>query len=1322
MKKTKMLIVTALAFLASQTSSVYAKLPGNTIIISSTTNVNNTKTVNTNAYDLNCLFDIDFLKDINTDLNTGSDLKMYYIDNSNNPKIVDIFTNQQVQEGNLPGVTSGTGDTTINYKSAIYRGGVPYTLKNGEYSFYEKPTVKFSVTLKSSIRNSYIFEIKYGNGFHDSDYDSNKLESEGNTVSKIKIDGADLSFSKNETKTITYITNSKKIPITVYNNGTEDKELAAGELDLSTLKIGQATDVNVTLAKVIDPSSNLGVQTNSLGNIQNTGEVAYDDNENGYIYYINSVDRGKLYKRNLDGSENKLISEDSVKYMCVKKDVSETWIYYSNLSDGGKLYKVKSDGTGRAKISDFPVSYIAASTSELYFINSADSAIYYVGSDNSPKLLQGNNGTSIKAKNISVIGDVLYFSNVGDSNALYKYSSGTSTTKVTDDIGINKAGIKNIEKFIGTDVKSLIYSASDGYVYKRTTEDGKIKSERVTINLYNSITHTSREDKVSSINVIGNYIYYKSLNDGGKLYRVGIDGGNSELVVASSIDNIYVVNPDTLYYSQSGRMNRVDISTDRLGKTTYTVSQPQKDNSPRIIKYANSLSGTDEPQVSYSSLNVALADNTSKSVPVYWDMNKPIYNEDSTVYNGVILGGYPIKYTQTKASDGISDNNLYTAKAVNNPGSRDSITIKETENTPTIKAGDTIKVYNDSSAGTLLGQGVASEDGTVTISNIDIGALLNPISSYIQDIDLYISRKEKGKIESLSRKKITAKAYSPSIISTSDNDSRYNGLDGRDISITFNSLPGGITNKYVYILPKGRTLDLNSPPSIKYDLDDTSYWGVSGNTYTGTDKIKTDSLGLPLTSEMYIYLVGESSDGDKYSSEGKKISLSSETAISGIDISVIGDKFKAQKALSSVKVKLSGKATGGITTGDIANNYNINLVRNGLTTESYDIVAESNTIVLKQDYVNTLPVGKNEFTLVLTDKKNGTTIETKFTVVVNSAADFNLLPSQNKFTAGYAPEAGINIGITGTMEDGTTLTSIGKEDVIVSVKGTPITNFEVKSDTVSGNNNHPVITLDKDYLNNLTPDEYDIKVEDSNIGLSKTFTLTIVGSQAELTPVINNLTPFKAGHADRDIEVTLNAKDTTGKDVEFSGTEGITIKYEGTTVDNSNRDRYELKDGKTLTLKKKFLDELLYSDDNKLTITGQIKGSQDAGGILSGILVIPVKSAARLEFAEINQQPLTVIKGSEKDLILWVSQYDSNNKKLQSITIDLNKAKLKRGSNTLEPEKDYKILSNSILLKSDFLKELLTGKTEIQASYELEDGSKLSGIIEVTVQNADTDN
>lgn len=111
-------------------------------------------------------------------------------------------------------------------------------------------------------------------------------------------------------------------------------------------------------------------------NIDGTNNVKIIDDEplgivssQGTLFYINSLDGGKIYKVSPDGSNKMKLNDFSSSNI----QIDNGWIYYINHSDFQKLYKMKLDGTSSTKLSDedFVKAYTIAGTF-IYFDRNTD--------------------------------------------------------------------------------------------------------------------------------------------------------------------------------------------------------------------------------------------------------------------------------------------------------------------------------------------------------------------------------------------------------------------------------------------------------------------------------------------------------------------------------------------------------------------------------------------------------------------------------------------------------------------------------------------------------------------------------------------------------------------------------------------------------------------------------------------------------------------------------------------------------------------------------------------------------------------------------------
>lgn len=81
------------------------------------------------------------------------------------------------------------------------------------------------------------------------------------------------------------------------------------------------------------------------------------------LYYVNVVENFKLYKMDINGENNGLVSDEEMLNMVIKNNI----VYYVNYNDK-HLYKMNTDGTGRTLLDDtLEVNYLKISDDTLFY-------------------------------------------------------------------------------------------------------------------------------------------------------------------------------------------------------------------------------------------------------------------------------------------------------------------------------------------------------------------------------------------------------------------------------------------------------------------------------------------------------------------------------------------------------------------------------------------------------------------------------------------------------------------------------------------------------------------------------------------------------------------------------------------------------------------------------------------------------------------------------------------------------------------------------------------------------------------------------------------
>lgn len=221
----------------------------------------------------------------------------------------------------------------------------------------------------------------------------------------------------------------------------------------------------------------------------------YINVHNGWVYYRNGREDGKIYKIRIDGTEKTKISEDSSTNIIVAGD----WIYYANQSEGAKLYKIKIDGTQRIKLNDDQSSSINLIGNWIYYQNVDDRHTPY------RVRIDGTQRTKLNDSSVYsmiVLGYWIYFRNPADENRIYK---------MTID-GSNKMKL--------SDVPSTTFNISNGWIYYTTVDvpGGDLYKMRID----GTGKTFLNEEFVTNIIIFDEWIYYTRAEK--MVYRMKIDG------------------------------------------------------------------------------------------------------------------------------------------------------------------------------------------------------------------------------------------------------------------------------------------------------------------------------------------------------------------------------------------------------------------------------------------------------------------------------------------------------------------------------------------------------------------------------------------------------------------------------------------------------------------------------------------------------------------------------------------------------------------------------------------------------------------------------
>lgn len=263
---------------------------------------------------------------------------------------------------------------------------------------------------------------------------------------------------------------------------------------------------------------------NTEGNIVNGGISVQQGDWIYYCQYDNTAnypgapDNSAIYKMKSDGSNvTKLITTKAFNL-----NIKDDWIYYINMSES-KMYKIKTDGSSNQKLSDTEVLYDMIIVGDLIYVKPPSGPITRFGLDGNFYDVFWGGG-----RDFVVADDTVYFTYMGDNESIW--TTFPNNTKLNDEPSykINVYG------------NHIYYINSQDNICSMNTSGG------------NSTILSS--DKVQSLLVDNNWIYYSNKNDGYKLYKMKVDGTNKTMISAESIPEFNIVG-DLVAYSSNGKTN-----------------------------------------------------------------------------------------------------------------------------------------------------------------------------------------------------------------------------------------------------------------------------------------------------------------------------------------------------------------------------------------------------------------------------------------------------------------------------------------------------------------------------------------------------------------------------------------------------------------------------------------------------------------------------------------------------------------------------------------------------------------------------------------------
>lgn len=210
-------------------------------------------------------------------------------------------------------------------------------------------------------------------------------------------------------------------------------------------------------------------------------------------------------------------------------------------------------------------------------------------------------------ESITIIDEIIYFSNCSDSNALYSldYQS-NKISKVNSNYVFNLTSNLNSLYYINKNDKNKLYS-------------------------YNTATNSSSTlsaDSVGSFVINGDYILYQNLSDKSKLYSIKLDGSNRTKLTDNSVNSFTTYKNEILYVNSDD-----NNSLYRLNPTTFNITRLNLVHGENLKSYDNKLFIIDNDKSnSLSSLVVDFDKNTASTSNITSGTTNNFYPSTDGIY------------------------------------------------------------------------------------------------------------------------------------------------------------------------------------------------------------------------------------------------------------------------------------------------------------------------------------------------------------------------------------------------------------------------------------------------------------------------------------------------------------------------------------------------------------------------------------------------------------------------------------------------------------------------------------------------------------------
>ncbi len=333
---------------------------------------------------------------------------------------------------------------------------------------------------------------------------------------------------------------------------------------------------------------NRGLLSSSVKSLTNNGipsklcNAAADSitSDGTYVYYsvcntlINKADNG-IYKIKADGSETEAvkISTDKAEYL----NYYDGYLYYSNAGDGGKLYKTPVTGSGQSVLLDEEkTSDVILDKGVLYYNSSRTpgaAVSKYVISENKKVKL-----TTDAGKYLVKVGDFIYYVNVDlltgtlFGKGIYRTSALRTSDSSLPGEKVLSSETDGYSSLMSDGTNLYYYKLNDKHFYKYNP------STKVETDLMANFTPPAPTlSGYANLYEHDGELYYTDPADGNSLYKYNPATKSKSKIIADSVAGVWF-NDGYMYYSTYLLTNYALFRTDLATNETVKISSDRYDH------------------------------------------------------------------------------------------------------------------------------------------------------------------------------------------------------------------------------------------------------------------------------------------------------------------------------------------------------------------------------------------------------------------------------------------------------------------------------------------------------------------------------------------------------------------------------------------------------------------------------------------------------------------------------------------------------------------------------------------------------------------------